>query len=212
MIKRIIMSFIGVVLLAVSVAFCKTATLGVDPFQTLVGGLDKAIPINFGTLYMIINIVLLIFVFIFDKHYIGLATFINLFLLGYLIEFFYSIIQLFISNPSLIISLLLMIIAILIMCFGASLYITADLGVSTYDAIALIISNTREKGEFRIIRIISDFICVLIGFLLFVLKGASFSEIVATIGIGTIITAFFTGPLIEYFNSTFSKPLLNKDV
>ena len=121
MIKRIIMSFIGVVLLAVAVAFCKTAALGVDPFQTLVGGLDKAIPINFGTLYMIINIVLLIFVFIFDKHYIGLATFINLFLLGYLIEFFYSIIQLFISNHSLIISLLLMIIAILIMCFGASL-------------------------------------------------------------------------------------------
>ena len=92
------------------------------------------------------------------------------------------------------------------------IFITADLGVSTYDAIALIISYTWEKGEFRIIRIISDFICVFIGFLLFVLKGASFSEIVATIGIGTIITAFFTGPLIEYFNSTFSKPLLNKDV
>ena len=212
MIKRIIMSFVGVIILAFSVALFKLASFGVDPFQTFVGGLDKVIPISFGTLYMIVNVVLLVFALVFDKHYVGLATFINLFLLGYLIELFLYILNVIIPNPSIIIRLIVLLIALFIICFGSSLYITADLGVSTYDSIALIISNTFKKGSFKTIRVISDTICVILGFTLFIISKVSFKEIMMTIGIGTIITAFFMGPLIDYFNKRFSEPLLNKDV
>lgn len=210
--KRIMMSFLGVIILAFSVALLKIASFGVDPFQTFVAGLDKLIPISFGTLYVVVNVVLLLFTLIFDKHYIGLATFINLFLLGYLIEFFVNIFSSIIVNPSLIIRIIILLIAICIICFGSSLYITADLGVSTYDAIALIISNTWNKGKFKVIRVISDFICVLIGFLLLIITKTSFKEIATIIGLGTIITAFFMGPLIDYFNKKVSEPFLNKDV
>lgn len=212
LIKRIIMSFLGVIILSISVAIFRTAKLGVDPFQTLMEGLDALIPINFGTLYVITNIILLLFSLIFDKHYIGLATFINLLLLGYIAEYVHRFILLFIVNPSIVIRLIIFIIGIIVMCFGSSLYITADLGVSTYDAIALIISNTWKKGKFKYIRICTDFICVLLGLIILLIAKKDIAYILGVIGLGTIITAFFTGPLIEYFNNKFSKPLLEKSL
>ena len=59
--KRIFMSLFGVLISGVCVGFMKIAAFGVDPFQVLVSGLDYAIPIDFGTLYVLINAVLLLF-------------------------------------------------------------------------------------------------------------------------------------------------------
>jgi len=39
--------------------------------------------------------------------------------------------------------------------------------------------------------------------------GGKVSEIPAFIGIGTIITAFFMGPLIEFFNVKIARPILS---
>ena len=85
--KRIAMSAIGVIICGVSVGMFKHAALGVDPFQSLMSGLDAVIPIHFGTLYVIANLLLLAFALVFDRRKIGLATLINLFLLGYIAEF-----------------------------------------------------------------------------------------------------------------------------
>ena len=84
--KRIAMSAMGVLIGAVSVGFFKLAAFGVDPFQSFMSGMDQLIPIGFGTLYMIVNIVMLLFTLICDKHYIGVATAVNVFLLGYVCE------------------------------------------------------------------------------------------------------------------------------
>ena len=65
----------------------KHASLGVDPFQSLMSGLDAVIPISFGTLYVLVNLVLLLFALLLDRRKIGLATLINLFLLGYIAQF-----------------------------------------------------------------------------------------------------------------------------
>lgn len=208
--KRIIMSVLGVLIGGVSVAIFKTAAFGVDPFQTFMAGLDHAIPINFGTLYVIANAVLLLFALIFDRHYINLATFINLFLLGYVTQFTYALIGKILPSPSIPVRIICLIIGILIICIGSALYMTADLGVSTYDAVALIISNTWKKGQFKYIRIATDLVCVIIGCVLFMISGGSLSQIPTIAGIGTIITAFFMGPLIEFFNEHIARPMLNK--
>ena len=91
--KRITMSVFGVVLCAISVAFFKYAAFGMDSFQVFVNGMVEVVPISYGTLYVIINAVLLLFALIFDKHYIGLATLVNLFFLGYIAEFTLSILN-----------------------------------------------------------------------------------------------------------------------
>lgn len=204
------MSLFGVIICAISVGIFKIAALGVDPFQSLMSGLDKLIPISFGTLYVIVNAVLLLFSLFADRHYIGIATFINLFLLGYITQWTYEFLQTVIVEPSMIVRLLCLLVAIVIICFGSALYMTADLGVSTYDAVALILVNKWHIGQFKYIRIVTDVICVLLGAGLFLLGGGKIAEIPTVIGVGTIITAFFMGPLIEVFNQKIAIPMLNK--
>ena len=51
---------------------------------------------------------------------------------------------------------------------------------------------------------------VVYGVALFILSGGKPSDIPTIAGIGTIITAFFMGPLIEFFNVKIARPILNK--
>ena len=206
--KRIIMSISGVVLCEMSVGMFKHAAFGVDPFQALMSGLDAVIPIRFGTLYVIVNILLLLFPLLMDRHKIGLATFLNLFLLGYVVEFSQSLCaQLF---PALGLGgrALLLVSALVPLSLASSLYFTADLGVSTYDAVALVWSERQSRIPFPLCRILTDSACVLAGGALCLLSGMSLPQLFGSIGIATVITAFFMGPLIEFFNKTVSRPLL----
>ena len=204
------MSLFGVIICAISVGVFKIAALGVDPFQSFMAGLDKLIPLDFGLLYIIVNALLLIFALVFDRHYIGIATFINLFLLGYITQFSYQFLQTVIVEPSIFVRAACLVVGVVVICFGLAFYMTADLGVSTYDAVALIIVNTWKKGKFQYVRIFTDIVCVILGAALFVLGGGKISAIQTIAGIGTIITAFFMGPLIEFFNVHVARPLLAK--
>ena len=206
--KRLLMCIIGVMISGISVGFFKRAAFGVDPFQTFMSGLDALIPIEFGTLYVIANVCLLLFSLFADRHYISLATMINLFLLGYVAQYSLDILLLLFPSISLIGQLAFLVVGIILSCFAASLYFVADLGVSTYDAVALIITETWKIGKFKYVRIITDLTCVIIGTILYYIATKSLNGITTIVGIGTIITAFFMGPLIDVFSEKIAKPLL----
>lgn len=206
--RRILMSLSGVIICAISVGIFKIAALGVDPFQSLMSGLDQLIPIPFGTLYVIVNLLLLTFSLVVDRHNIGIATFINLFLLGYITQFTYDYLQTVIVNPSMWIRLLCLLVGIVIICFGSALYMTADLGVSTYDAVAIVLSGKWKLAKFQYCRIGTDLVCVVAGIIIFLIGGGTVTQIPTIVGVGTIITAFFMGPLIEFFNVKVARPLL----
>lgn len=208
--RRILMSLAGVLICAVSIGFFKIAAMGVDPFQSLMSGLDALIPISFGTLYMLVNLLLLIFSLVVDRHNIGIATFINLFLLGYITQFSYELLQTLMPDPTILVRALCLLIGIVVICFGSALYMTADLGVSTYDAVAIVLSGKWKLGKFQYIRIACDLVCVILGVVIFLIAGGTIREVPTIAGIGTIITAFFMGPLIEFFNVKVARPLLAK--
>ena len=63
-------------------------------------GVDACFPIDFGTLYVLVNALLLIFSLIFDRHYIGIATFINLFFLGYVVSFSQDMLEMLLPSAS----------------------------------------------------------------------------------------------------------------
>lgn len=213
--RRLCMTIGGVLVSGFSVGMFQFSTLGMDPFQVFAHGIwnqlqflktgegirllqtfdvDKTV-ISFGTVYMVINLVMLIFDFFLDKKKIGIATFINLFLLGYVVDWSFGLWRRLVPSPGVAVRALFLIAAIIIMCFGSALYFTGDLGVSTYDAIALALSE-QKKWDFKIVRVTTDLICTGLGFLFGIIPGA-----------GTIITAFFMGPLIEFFNRTVARPL-----
>lgn len=192
--RRIIMTVFGVLVAGFSVGMFNFSAFGMDPFQVLAHGVWKYIPIGFGTFYAILNLIMLVFIFFIDRHKIGLGTMINIFLLGYVVEYSSWLFETRIPNPSIGIRIAFLSIGLIILCFGSSLYFIGDLGVSTYDAVALILSE-KKVAPFQYCRIGSDLICTIIGFILG-----------ATVGVGTVVTAFFMGPIIAFFNTRFSIP------
>ncbi|MCR5033540.1 MAG: hypothetical protein K6A92_11860 [Lachnospiraceae bacterium] len=206
--RRILMSVLGVLIAGMSVGIFKLAAFGVDPFQAFMSGIDHLIPISFGTLYVIVNAVLLLFSLLFNRRMIGIATFINLFLLGYVTQYSYAFLQYVFPEPSILVRALALIIGIVILCFASAFYMTADLGVSTYDAVAIVMANTWHLGKFQYLRIATDVVCVVLGIVLFLVSGGAWQQIPTFAGIGTIVTAFFMGPLIEFFNVHVARPFL----
>ena len=195
--RRLAMTVAGVLICGISVGMFQYSAMGMDPFQVFAHGVWKRIgSIGFGTVYMVLNLVLLMVDLVFlDRKKIGIATFINLFLLGYVVDFSAGFFTRLLPDPSFAVRLLFLLAAVVIMCLSSALYFTGDLGVSTYDAIALTLSE-RKGWDFRIVRVTSDLICTLTGTLLGVMPG-----------IGTIITAFFMGPLIAFFRKRVADPL-----
>lgn len=145
-----------------------------------------------------------------DRHNIGIATFINLFLLGYITQFTYEFLQTVIVNPGMIVRVACLLVGIVIICFGSAFYMTADLGVSTYDAVAIVFSSKWKLGKFQYVRIACDIVCVILGTVVFLIGGGAVKSIPTIVGVGTIITAFFMGPLIEFFNVKVARPMLKE--
>ena len=208
--KRILMSILGVFTGAVSVGFFKLAAFGVDPFQATMSGIDQLFSLDFGTLYVIVNAILLVFSLVFDRHYLGLATFLNLFLTGYVTDFVHGLLLTAFPEASVAIRIVSFLLGFVVLCFASSVYMTADLGVSTYDAVALILTHKWHLGKFKYIRITTDVVCVVLGIILFLLGGGAAKDIFTFAGVGTVLTAFFMGPLIDFFNRKFSVPFLEK--
>jgi len=195
-IKRILMAFIGVALTGICVGIFNTAMLGAEPFTVFVTGIGNLFGLGYGSIYTIVTGAFLVLVFLIDRHYIGIATIFNLFGIGFTAEVTKNVIAQFYQGEQLWIRVAMLLFGLILLCFGSSLYFTADLGVSAYDAIALILSK-KTPISFRFCRIGTDLMCVLVGL--------SFK---ATIGVGTVITAFFMGPIIQWFVEHFSKPFL----
>lgn len=204
LLKRLSMTVIGVIVCSFSVGLFNISAFGVDPFQCFAQGsyLLFLKYLGYGTYYLIISLIMLVGIFIWDKHFIGIATFINMFFTGYIVDFSYRFLISVLPSVTLSQRFLMLLGALVIMCFGSALYYTADLGVSVYDAISLISAKKKLNIKnhvipFKWIRVTNDLICVALGTL--------FGKIP---GIGTIITAFFMGPLITIFNQKIAEPFL----
>lgn len=192
--RRIVMTVLGVLTAGFSVGIFNFSMFGMDPFQVLAHGIWEHFNMGFGTFYAIINLLMLVIIFFLDRTKIGLGTLINIFILGYVVQFSSWLFMTWIPDPSIAIRIIALLVAIVIISFGSALYFTGDLGVSTYDAVALLMSE-KKIAKFQYCRIGTDLVCTGAGFLLG-----------ATVGIGTLVTAFFMGPIITFFNRKIAIP------
>jgi uncharacterized protein len=196
--RRLAMSFFGTAFLGVVVALLRKAELGTDPWTAFVVGIADVFHSRYGIMYPVIIGVLIVIVFIVDKHYLGIATVINLLVVGTVADFVKSVLDGWFIADSLPVKITCLVLALVILCVASSLYITADLGVSSYDAIALIMKD-KLPVQFRWCRIFTDAMCTLVGFLC----GAR-----SDVGIGTIITALCMGPFTQFCCVHVAQPLL----
>ena len=194
--KRILTSLVGLILCGVGVSMFLYSGMGVDPASVFELGLAKVFRISYGTSSALINVVILLIVFFIDKNYINISSLIAIFGIGYTADFVRKILSILIrGEPNLILKLVLILIGLFIMSCGIATYIMADLGVGAIDLISEIISR-KSKMQYRLVRVIGDVAFVVIGFLLG-----------GTVGVGTVVAAFLTGPTVQLVRPSIEKVL-----
>ena len=195
--KRILMMLIGNVILGMGAGMLRAADFGVDPYQCFVLGIDKALKLGYGTTFVIVNAVFLVLMLILARKMLNVGTLVNMFFLGYIIDFSYSMCMKITFSPSFFVRVVYFIVSILLITFSSAVIYTADMGVSTYDWIALKTAEVQKKVSFKWCRVGTDLICVIIGLIFSIIPG-----------IGTIVTAFLLGPLVSFFRTYCSEPFL----
>lgn len=84
--KRFVYMVLAIVFLGIGVTLLRLAGFGTDPFSCMVFGLIQHLPIRYGTLQILINIVLFIPVIILYPRSFGVGAFVNMFGLGYIVD------------------------------------------------------------------------------------------------------------------------------
>jgi len=191
LIYRIIFAIIGITILAMGLSFMRYAILGVDPITCLNIGIARQVNLSFGTWQLIMCFILLIGVFIFDRGKIGFGTIYILLASGYTSDFFLWLITKIplLEAFSLGIRIIAFTLGLNIVYFGSAVYIETNMGLSPYDAVAIIISEKiKRQNWFRWIRIGTDALCVIGGILTR-----------SDVGIGTLVSVLLGGPLIAFY-------------
>ncbi len=203
--NKLIAVILGNLILGIGVALLRFSQMGNDPFCASTMAISEGLGMGLGTYQLILNVVLFVFQLIWGRSYIGLGTIINLFLLGYIVQFGTWVLDgifgadLVLSLP---LQLIIMVVSLVILTFGLAMYQVASLGVAPYDFLALGLAEHLPVPYFAL-RVGTDAVCVLV---ILVAVGTGFIGWGnAHLGIGTVITAFFLGPLVAYFSKIHEK-------
>lgn len=211
--KRVIISFFSILIMGFGISLFSVSGFGVDPFTSMNMSVACALNVSFGTYQMIVNgIILLYVILVAHRGLVGIGTVINMIGCGYTCEFFQNIFQPLVQkNYTMAVRIPLLITGLVTLCFACSLFFTANVGVGPYDAVGFMLSRG-IKLPHKWVRVITDITVILVGLAvsggIAAVFSGNFSDI-KNIGIGTIITAFCMGPLINVFNKTISAKLLN---
>lgn len=199
--RRSFWALVGVAILGLGAAVLRVAQVGVDPYTAANIGISNAIGLDLGTYQLISNAVLLIPIFFLGRMYLGIGSVINMVMAGYFVQWFSDwLAPLVPDDPGRVLQTAMFVVGIALFTFGASMYMTPGLGNAPYDGIAPVIVDHTHL-PYRAVRVAQD--------LAFVALALVFH---GQVGIGTVMTAFFAGPLIDFFTEKVNKPLLAKDL
>lgn len=198
MVKRTAIMLLAVIIMGMGVGFFMHAAMGSDPFSTLNLGVSSKLGLSFGTWQVIFNAILLVIIVFVDRSKLGIGTIGNMVLVGFSADVMSGVLTALppAGELGLVPRVLMTVLGVLMQLIGCSFYVTCDLGMAPYDCISYIVPE-RTKIPFRWWRILTDVICVGTGF-----------ACGAAIGIGTLMMAFGTGPLLPIFNKYLAAPVV----
>jgi uncharacterized membrane protein YczE len=192
---KAILCISGVSIIGIGVGFMRYADLGIDPYMCFMNGLHLAVfnkfEFAFGTTFAISSSLMILIVLMFDRSKIGLGTVAAIVLTGYVSDLGLFLCKLILIEGMALFVLRggMIIFGILFISIGSGMYFNTHVGVSPYDGIGLIITKKLgNQNMYRWVRIATDLLCVGMGFLMGNMPG-----------VGTVIMAFFTGPLFAFF-------------
>lgn len=196
--RRVAAMLLAVIVMGVGVGFFMLAAMGSDPFSTLNLGVSSRLHLSFGLWQAIFNLLLLVLVVFTDRSKLGLGTLGNMFLVGFSADIASALLAQVIDAGALGIParVAMTLLGVSMQLIGCSFYVTCGLGMAPYDCVSYIVPE-RTRIPFRWWRIGLDVACVAVGF-----------ACGAAIGIGTLLMAFCTGPVLPLLNRYVAEPLL----
>lgn len=198
--RRIIGMVIGNIILGIGIAVFRISMLGNDPYSAMLMAGAEHLPIVYSTLLLIVNAVLFLAEISWGRHFIGVGTFVNWFLLGYVASFFIEVFQVLeIAQRGMPIRLLTVAVGVLIVSLGVSLYQSADLGIAPYDSLSIIISEHVPVPYFWC-RLATDVVCT-----------AACFALGGIVNVGTAVCAFGLGPFVHFFDRHISERVLGME-
>lgn len=208
LIKRYILQIFGLFLTALGVAFSKHGELGVSPISSVSNVLSyKFTHFSIGTWLIIWNCILIVGQIILLRKKFYPVQFLQIpmsFLFGYFTD-----ICLWCITPipaeKYPVRLLLIFIGTIVLGLGIAFSVIADVVMNSGEAFVKAISDTIHK-EFGNVKIVFDIGCVILAVILSLIF---FDFSIVGIREGTILSAVFTGFIVNFFDSRLRKPLIS---
>src|SRR5690625_7936809 len=188
---RLAIFIIGLLIFSLGISLAiKVDYLGLHPWDVLNVGFYDIFGLTIGSWSIIIGVILIIVALILYHTYIKLGTFLNLFLIGMLVDF-YLWTDLLPEPSSLPFDIFIMLVGIVLMGLGGGLYNAAGLGSGPRDGFMLSIAD-KTGASIGKVRIIIETSILLLGI---IIGGPVF--------IVTFIFTFVQSPIFQYFYLTF---------
>lgn len=205
--KRLMLYGIGLFLLSLGVSFSIQASLGVSPVSSLAYAISLTAGLSIGITTILTNILFIIIQVVLNKR-IELREFaiqlLVVFLFGIFMDTTLVLVQMLPTPETFIGRIAFLGISFYIISTGLLVYFTAKLPLMPYDALTYVISD-RFKMKFSKAKITSDLLNVAVAGAVCLIFMKSFGSI----GIGTLLAAYFIGKILGQLMPRF-QPLLHQ--
>lgn len=195
-IHNVLFAFLGIFLVGTGIAFNTCAALGNDPVGIVYDGVRNTANLSqaqLGTASNIVNFILVIIVFLLDRHQVNIGTFIYIIPYGTAVDVGGCIYKMLIRSASFAAQIIGAALGCLFLYMGIALFIAADIGLDPFTGLVMIIKNKLKK-DYAKIKVGFDACLVVLG----VILGGK-------LGWLTIVTACFAGPCIQFLANRISK-------
>lgn len=182
-IKKIIIIVVGSIVAAYGITLALYAGFGGATLAVLWQGISKTFHISIGMSSMIVAIIMIIFVFFYDKSQIQIGTILYQIVYSICVDLFANV---HIYSKYVWVNILIMLLGVILFAIGTGVYAAASLGRGSYEALTFSLAE-KNGWQVKVVRIVLDIIMVIVGAML----GGRF-------GICTIVTIVISGPVIQF--------------
>lgn len=205
-IKRLCLYVAGLFFLSLGVSFSIQANMGVSPVSSLAYAFTLASGISVGVMTVVANIIFIIVQVILSKKFNLKESFVQLiitFLFGFYMDLTLFLVRLLPTPETFMMRWVFLIISLFVISVGLLGYFNAKFPLMPYDELTYVISE-RFKMQFSNAKITSDLLNVGIAGLIGIITIQS----LGSIGIGTLVAAYFIGKIVGWLMKHYQNYLV----
>lgn len=205
--KRLCLYIFGLFFLSLGVSFSIQANLGVSPVSSLAYAFTLSTGISIGIMTIAANVLFIIIQIILSKKFNLREASVQLliaFLFGFMMDITLALLQVFPAPDTWLMRGVFLVISLFVVSIGLLGYFSAKFPLMPYDELTHVISE-KFKLQFGKAKITSDLLNVVAAGLICIV----FIQSLGSIGIGTLIAAYFIGKITGWMMKKYQHHLIH---